>query len=146
MDFIIKPYISVGDIVFGEKLEDARLKLKQYSFESQTNEFENIIVFNDYYEDLDLIVSSDRNKNIEAIEFFNDPKIIQTVTLNEIDLLSKNFKELYDYFISVDPDLNRDLEMFISFKFGIGIVEPSSGNENEFPNHIIVFKKDYYTK
>lgn len=127
--FELKPYVSVGNIIFGESRETVREKngefreFKKSKFSKNTTD--DFSKFHVYY---------DKDNKVEAVEFFGECSVV----FNEVDLFSKTFDELKKIF---EDESNEEDESGIIFKkFGFSIYSP----EKNKAETILAFKKGYY--
>jgi hypothetical protein len=140
MDFLIKPYESVGPISLGMTKEQVR------SVMTEKPEDKHAIrgTYTDYFKDSAVFAYyTEENGYCEAVEFCYPTRAIfngrplNGVTFNEAKKLLKQF----------DNELEEEDEGVTSHKFGIGIYAPNY-DKDEMPDAlveaVIVFRKGYY--
>lgn len=137
MEFLIEPYVGVGTIKLGMNQKDIQEVLNEEprrfrKFQDDEYETEAYEYFYVYY----------KNPGIcEAIEFFNPAKVI----LNGITLLELPYKDIEEYFLKIDKDVEIEETGLTSYKYGVGIYAPYALDEPlEKAEGVIVFEKGYY--
>lgn len=137
MEFLIEPYVGVGTIKLGMNQKDIQEVLNEEprrfkKFQDDEYETEAYEYFYVYY----------KNPGIcEAIEFFSPAKVI----LNGITLLELPYKDIEEYFLKIDKDVEIEETGLTSYKYGVGIYAPYALDEPlEKAEGVIVFEKEYY--
>ena len=137
MEFLIEPYIGVGAVELGMKQKDIQEVLNKEprrfkKFQDDEYETEAYEFFYVYY----------KNPGIcEAIELFNPAK----VKFNNIFLLELPYKDIKDYFLEIDKDVEIEETGLTSYKYGISIYAPYALKEPfEKAEGVMVFEKGYY--
>jgi hypothetical protein len=139
MNFVINPYIGIGEIKLGMTRSEVRSTLKS-RFEScqRTGDLD---IPEDFFPELGIFVEYNQSDVCASI---------QVVTpLDPIwrgkKLLQMPFIELAEWFISIDPDIELDETGFTCYKYGIGTYAPDYQEEpDSSPESIIVFTRGYY--
>lgn len=131
----ITPYTSVGNLFFTDSRTQIRNKLNEEFKIGKKGNGEY-----DYFTISGLFVFYDDNGKIDAFEFFEANPIFQSV-----DLLTITWKQLLNFFQTIDPNVEIDYNDFLSYEYGIG------GNTNDdpdlddaMPEAVIIFRKGLY--
>lgn len=137
MEFLIKSYVGVGEIRLGmtqkniqEILNEKPRRFKKFiDDEYETDAYKYFYV---YYKSTGIC---------EAIEFFSPAK----VKFNDVFLLELPYKEVKEYFLKIDKDVEIEEDGLTSYKYGIGIYAPDAVVEpQKKAEGIIIFEKGYY--
>lgn len=138
MEFKIKPYVGVGDILLGmtseqiQKVMDGPPSKKFKRFKDAEFDIDRFASFFVYY----------RHPGVcEAIEFFGEA----TVLIDGKALLGRSFSEVKKFLEAIDSSLSIDNSGLTSFKYGVGVYAPFAQDEPDEPvESVIVFEKGYY--
>jgi hypothetical protein len=137
-DFI--PYISFGDIQFGDHYEKVRKYLNspfsQVYFDAESK------TFSDYFDELGFKIEYDEANMVLSIETFNDMNF--SVNFLSNNLTPMTYAQLQQLFKANDPNVEPFSIGFYSPKFGISICfENFDDSPYETTTSFHIVRKDY---
>ena len=139
MKFYITPLTGIDEITFGMSLNEVR-----DGFKSPCHSFKRTPAAAhpcDYYESLGLFVYYDASSNVEAIEFSEPAQLY----FQGNNLMTTSFKDIINLLKSVDINLEKDSDSFMSYSLGIGGYSPEASEKSKRTcESIILFKDGYY--
>ena len=129
-EFIIKNKNQVGDIKMGMSREDTRKCFGNYK-EFKKNKFSKNTSdkFNSF------TIFYDENDKLEAVEFYNDSKLI----FNSVNLFEQSYDKLKNILSKEDNQLNIDGNYTTSYKLNISLSSADNNIES-----ILFFRDGYY--
>ncbi|MCB9235032.1 MAG: hypothetical protein H6581_25485 [Bacteroidia bacterium] len=131
------PYHQIGDFKFGEARNVIREKMGQ-DYSSKTNTLGGKFISNtDYYPNPDIKFSFNEDDQLTAVEFFEQNLVLEALTFSEM-----SYKEIMEYLMKLDTEVEKSSEDIISKRLGVGFGRPD--NINSSPTYAIVFKENYY--
>ncbi|QAA31082.1 hypothetical protein [Clostridium manihotivorum] len=137
MNYIIKPYDSIGMISLGMSRESVREIFDNKFREFRKNQFSENTTDDFMY----CHVYYDTNNICEAVELFEPAE----VSFNEFEILGVSYNLVEEFFRKLDNSIDINDAGFTSYKYGIGIFAPYAIDEPEEPvESVIVFKQGYY--
>lgn len=141
MHFEIIPFEGVGDIKFGMSRKQVRDTLKaDYVTRKRTSK--SVFPY-DFFQSLGIFANYKIPEILEAVEL-----ILPCIPEFEgLKLLEISYKELKEFLLAKDSNLEVNLDGFISGAIGIGAYAPDADEDPDLPvEAILVFDKDYYDK
>lgn len=140
MEFLIKPYIGINNILLGDSRANITNIIKEERNSFKRNEFDSGVT--DHYENKGLFLIYDVNEKLEAIEFEKEAKVV----FKQRVLFEMSPQEILDWIVELDENITIEEDGFTSEKFGIGGYLGAGINnpDEESLDSIIIFKKGYY--
>jgi hypothetical protein len=139
MRFEIRPYEGAGKLHFGMRA----LEVKGLLGEASDSFFKlpSDILASEQYETENLFIYYKEPGNVEAIEFYPPAKVF----LESTELFSLSYEELKTLLLTLDPELEVEVDSLTSYRLGIGAYTPNAEEDSPLPaESIIAFEKGYY--
>ncbi|MCB0565585.1 MAG: hypothetical protein H6558_12180 [Lewinellaceae bacterium] len=138
MQFELRPYKTIGPLVFGDSRADVR--------ECFDNAPEVVAMAegrlpNEQYKSSGIFVIYDKYDRFAAAEISRPAQ----PTFEKKNLLSIPWEELITWFRKLDPKLEESEKDFVSFKLGISAFAPNKDkNPKVLPTSITVFRENFF--
>lgn len=139
MEFIIRPYISIGPIELGMSRKEVRETLDARVEEFKKSPTDELTT--DAFDELGVYVYYKEHDVCEAVEVIPPASPI----FQDEELLRRRFGELREYFKRIDDSIEVDNGGLTSYRFGIGLYVPFAKNDPDaLVEGVIVFERGYY--
>jgi hypothetical protein len=124
MDWVIQPYVGVGNIKFGMDQNEIQKILGQP--EDVLARKNNSI--NEYRTDITIPITHYTNGILDEITFSRQTEIL---LLNDMNILRQNEKTVLEYILKLDPDTKYYAETVISLGLGLSFTGFHNGEESD---------------